>query len=66
VITRTGDSLQVSGSVTIATVSALFNEGLKLKGDKNVSSEMLIDFALLEKVDSSAVSMMLVCRTGWA
>ncbi len=44
----------------MATVSALFNEGLKLQGDNKASSEMLIDFARLEKVDSSAVSMMLV------
>ncbi len=58
-ITRTGDSLQVSGSVTIATVSALFNEGLKLQGGNKLSSEMLIDLARLEKVDSSAVSLML-------
>lgn len=60
-ITRTGDGLQVaglqvSGDVTMATVSALFNEGLK----PQVNSNMVIDFARLEKVDSSAVSLMLV------
>ena len=48
--------LQVSGDVTMATVSALFNEGLKPQANSN----MVIDFAQLEKVDSSAVSLMLV------
>jgi len=56
VITRTGDRLQVSGNVTMTTVSALFNEGLKPEAGSN----MVIDLAQLEKVDSSAVSMMLV------
>ena len=60
-ITRTGDrlqvaGLQVSGDVTMATVSALLNQGLKPRAN----SEMVIDFARLEKVDSSAVSLMLV------
>ena len=55
-IARTGDRLQVSGNVTMTTVSALFNEGLK----PEASSNMVIDLAQLEKVDSSAVSMMLV------
>ena len=55
-ITRTGDQLQVSGNVTMATVSALISEGLK----PQANSSMLIDFAQLEKVDSSAVSLMLV------
>ena len=44
----------------MATVSALFNEGLKLQRDNKASSEMLVDLAQLEKVDSSAVSLMLV------
>lgn len=60
-ITRTGDGLQVSGlqvsgDVTMATVSALFSEGLKPQANSNV----VIDFAQIEKVDSSAVSLMLV------
>ena len=60
-ITRTGDGLQVaglqvSGDVTMATVSALLNQGLKPQANSN----MVIDFARLEKVDSSAVSLMLV------
>ena len=46
----------MSGDVTMATVSALLNQGLKLRAN----GEMVIDFARLEKVDSSAVSLMLV------
>lgn len=60
-ITRTGDHWLVSGNVTMATVNALFREGMKLLADSNPSSDMVIDFAKLEKVDSSAVSLMLVC-----
>lgn len=48
--------MQVSGNVTMTTVSALFSEGLKPEAGSN----MVIDLAQLEKVDSSAVSMMLV------
>lgn len=55
-ITRTGDRLQIAGSVTMATVSALFNEGLKPRENGGVT----VDFAKIEKVDSSAVSLMLV------
>ena len=55
-ITRTGDRLQIAGSVTMATVSALFNEGLKPQENGGVT----VDFAKIEKVDSSAVSLMLV------
>lgn len=54
-IIRTGDRLQVSGDVTMENVLALFNDGLK----PQASSDMVVDFALLEKVDSSAVSLML-------
>ncbi len=59
-ITRTENGFQVSGNVTMETASALFNAGLKLQGDSLESRQMLIDFAQLEKVDSSAVSLMLV------
>jgi len=52
--------LQVSGNVTMATVSALFSEGLKLQTGSQSGNDLLIDFAQLEKVDSSAVSLMLV------
>ena len=40
-ITRTGDQLQVSGNLTMATVSALISEGLKPQANSN----MVIDFA---------------------
>jgi len=60
VIERSGGGLQVSGDVTMATVSALFNEGLKLQGNGAANNNLVIDFAGLEKVDSSAVSLMLV------
>ena len=61
-ITRTEDSLQVTGDVTIATVSALFDAGLKARKNGNTSNGvgMVVDFSRLGKVDSSAVSLMLV------
>ena len=60
-ITRKDDSLQVTGNVTIATVSALLSESLKLQAESGPNGgKLLIDFAGLEKVDSSAVSLMLV------
>lgn len=59
-ITRKDDRLQVSGNVTIATVSALLNEALKLQGESWPDGKVLVDFAGLEKMDSSAVSLMLV------
>lgn len=55
-ITRTGGQLHLSGNVTIASVNALFNEGLKAQAGSN----LVVDFSRLEKVDSSAVSLMLV------
>lgn len=58
-ITLEGDRLQVTGNVTIATVSALFGAGLKTRENGKVSGDMVVDFAKLEKVDSSAVSLML-------
>jgi len=60
VITRTGDRLQVTGNVTMATVSALFSAGTNAQKNGKVSGDMVVDFAALEKVDSSAVSLMLV------
>lgn len=64
-ITRSTDRLQVSGLVTMATVSALFKEGLMQQKNSSsnaaLSNDVLeIDFAQLDKVDSSAVSLMLV------
>jgi phospholipid transport system transporter-binding protein len=59
VISRTADSIQVSGNVNMTNVSALFKEGL-MQQDNNVSDAVLkVDFSKLEKVDSSAVSLML-------
>ena len=43
----------------MATVSELIKNGLILGGNKNVSSELVVDFSRLEKVDSSAISLML-------
>lgn len=57
-ITRTGDLIRVTGDVTMATASALFREGLKSPSPEN--SNMVVDFSQLEKMDSSAVSLMLV------
>jgi len=48
--------MQVSGEVTMATASALFRGELK----SPQSGELVIDFSQLDKVDSSAVSLMLV------
>jgi len=59
VITLEGDRFQVTGNVTIATVSALFSAGLKTNENGKMSGDVVVDFAKLEKVDSSAVSLML-------
>lgn len=58
-IERSGDSLQVSGDVTMATVSVLFREGLQLGRNNKVPTDLVVDFSRLEKVDSSAISLML-------
>ena len=47
----------VSGRLTIATVPALFEEGLQHLN----SEDLLVDFSKVEAVDSAAVSMLL----GW-
>lgn len=57
-ITREGERLRVHGSLTIATVPALFEEGLQHLSDE----DLLVDFSQTEAVDSAAVSMLL----GWA
>ena len=51
--------MRVSGDVTMATVSALFTEGLKLSRKGETENSFIIDLAQLGKVDSSAVSLML-------
>lgn len=58
-IERTGNRLQVSGDVTMATVNALFKEGLNLSLNGAADNGVIVDFARLGKVDSSAVSLML-------
>lgn len=55
-IAMTGERMQVSGDVTMSTASALFAEGLKSVGNNT----LVIDLSQLGKVDSSAVSLMLV------
>jgi phospholipid transport system transporter-binding protein len=58
VITREGERLKVHGSVTIATVPTLFEEGLRYLS----SEDLLVDFSQTEAVDSAAISLLL----GWA
>ncbi len=57
-IAREGERLMVSGPLTIATVPALFDAGLK----HLISEDLLVDMSGVEAVDSAAVSMLL----GWA
>ena len=54
-ITRDGDCLQVSGRLTMETVAALYNTGLKA----NENGALVIDMARVEEVDSAAVSLLL-------
>ncbi len=58
-ISRTIDSLQVSGNVNMSNVSALFKEGLMQQKDNSTEGVLTVDFSKLDKVDSSAVSLML-------
>lgn len=55
-ITRNGDSLQLSGPLTLQTVKALFDQGLQATGQ----ARLKLDLSQVEAVDSSAVSLMLV------
>lgn len=56
-ISREDGRLVVNGRLTIATVPALFEEGLQ----HLASEDLLVDFSRVEAVDSAAVSMLL----GW-
>ncbi len=58
-IERNGDRLLVSGDVTIDTVSSLFKQGLIPKQNAGGGANIIVDFARLDKIDSSAVSLML-------
>jgi phospholipid transport system transporter-binding protein len=59
VITRTADSLQVSGNVNMTNVSLLLKEGLMQQKNHSSDEVLNVDFSQLDKVDSSAVSLML-------
>ncbi|MGV8935265.1 MAG: STAS domain-containing protein [Gallionellaceae bacterium] len=58
-ITRTADSLQVSGNVNMTNVSLLLKEGLMQQKNHSSDEVLNVDFSQLDKVDSSAVSLML-------
>jgi phospholipid transport system transporter-binding protein len=55
VIERNGDLLQVSGRLTMETVSGLYHSGLQPVGN----GPLVIDFAQVETADSAAVSLLL-------
>ena len=57
-ISREGDSMVLSGRLTMSTVPALYKTGLK----HLESEDLLIDFSKVEAVDSAAISMLL----GWS
>jgi phospholipid transport system transporter-binding protein len=52
-----GDRFMMSGSLTMQTVPALFNQGLQQLAQGNLT----VDFSKVEAVDSATVSMLL----GW-
>ena len=54
-IAREGDRLMLSGRLTMSTVPALYDAGLKLLA----SEDLLVDLSKVEVVDSAAVSMLL-------
>ena len=54
-IVYAGNILQMSGDVTMTSVSALFAAGINLQPN----AEVVVDLAGLQRVDSSAVSLML-------
>ena len=55
-IERDGDRIRVSGPLTVDTVKALYDQGLKAAG----MSSLVVDLGGVEAVDSAAVSLMLV------
>jgi phospholipid transport system transporter-binding protein len=54
-IARNGDRLQVSGNLTMETVTTLYNADLRANG----GGALTIDLAQVETVDSAAVSLLL-------
>ncbi len=52
---RNGDRLQLTGPLTLGTVKALFDQGLRAAGQ----SRLVVDLSGVEAVESSAVSLML-------
>lgn len=54
-ITRDGNRLQLSGPLTLETVTALHDQGLQAAG----RTSLVVDMSGVEAVDSSAVSLML-------
>ena len=55
-ITREGNTLRLSGPLTLQTVRALYDRGLQAAGQPSLE----VDLARVEAVDSAAVSLMLV------
>ena len=49
--------VQLTGRLTMDTAMTIFNKGLQVKEGQR---DLVIDFARIEDVDSSAVSLMLV------
>jgi phospholipid transport system transporter-binding protein len=58
VIELTEDALLLSGRLTMSTVPALYESGLKVLSEKDLQ----VDMSRVETVDSAAVSMLL----GWS
>ncbi len=54
-IERVGDTLQLSGPLTLQTVKVLYDRGLQADG----STSLVIDLSQVEAVDSSGVSLLL-------
>lgn len=54
-IARDGDRLVLSGRLTMATVPAVYADGMKYLSDE----DLLVDFSKVEAVDSAAISMLL-------
>jgi phospholipid transport system transporter-binding protein len=55
VISRVEDRLQVSGRLTMETVTAFFDAGL----EPDAKGELVVDMSRVEAVDSAAVSLLL-------